>query len=65
VRWVLEVDIRKYFDSVNRSNLRALVEQRIGDGVVLRLLSKWLYAGVMEGGQVHYPEAGTPQGGVI
>jgi group II intron reverse transcriptase/maturase len=62
---VLEVDIRKYFDSVNRSNLLALVRQRIGDGVVLRLLSKWLHAGVMEGGQVHYPEAGTPQGGVI
>jgi len=65
VRWVLEVDIRKYFDSVNRSNLMALVGQRIGDGVVLRLLSKWLHAGVMEGGQVHYPEAGTSQGGVI
>jgi len=65
VRWVLEVDIRKYFDSVNRSNLLGLVGQRIGDGVVLRLLSKWLQAGVMEGGQVHYPEAGTPQGGVI
>ena len=65
VRWVLEVDIRKYFDSVNRTNLMALVGQRIGDGVVLRLLSKWLHAGVMEDGQVHYPEAGTPQGGVI
>ena len=63
--WVLEVDIRKYFDSVNRSNLLALVGQRIGDGVVLRLLSKWLHAGVMESGQVHYPEAGTPQGGVV
>lgn len=65
VRWVLEVDIRKYFDSVNRQNLLRLVGQRIGDGVVLRLLSKWLHAGVMEDGQVHYPEAGTPQGGVI
>ena len=65
VRWVLEVDIRKYFDSVNRSKLIELVSQRIGDGVVLRLLSKWLHAGVMEEGMVHYPEAGTPQGGVI
>jgi RNA-directed DNA polymerase len=65
IRWVLEVDIRKYFDSVNRTNLLKLVGQRIGDGVVLRLLSKWLHAGVMEEGQVHYPEAGTPQGGVI
>jgi group II intron reverse transcriptase/maturase len=65
VRWVLEVDIRKYFDSVNRPHLLKLVGARIGDGVVLRLLSKWLHAGVMEDGQLHYEEAGTPQGGVI
>jgi RNA-directed DNA polymerase len=65
VRWVLELDIRKYFDSVNRSKLLELVGARIGDGVVLRLLSKWLHAGVMEEGQLHFEEAGTPQGGVI
>jgi RNA-directed DNA polymerase len=65
VRWVLEVDIRKYFDSVNRKRLLALVGARIGDGVVLRLLSKWLHAGVMEAGQLHYEEAGTPQGSVL
>lgn len=65
VRWVLEVDIRKYFDSVNRTHLLELVGARIGDGVVLRLLSKWLHAGVMEDGQLHYTEAGTPQGGVV
>jgi len=64
-RWVLEVDIRKYFDSVNRSKLLELVGARMGDGVVLRLLSKWLHAGVMEEGQLHYEEAGTPQGGVV
>ncbi len=65
VSWVLEVDIRKYFDSVNRSKLLAMVSARMGDGVVLRLLSKWLHAGVMEEGQLHYEEAGTPQGGVV
>lgn len=65
IRWVLEVDIRKYFDSVNRSKLLELVDGRMGDGVVLRLLSKWLHAGVMEEGQLHYEEAGTPQGGVV
>jgi len=65
VRWVLEVDIRKYFDSVNRKRLLALVGTRIGDGVVLRLLSKWLHAGVMEAGQLHYDPAGTPQGSVV
>lgn len=65
VRWILEVDIRKYFDSVNRSKLLELVSARMGDGVVLRLLSKWLHAGVMERGQLHYEETGTPQGGVV
>jgi group II intron reverse transcriptase/maturase len=65
VRWVLEVDIRKYFDSVNRKRLLELVGARIGDGVVRRLLSKWLHAGVMEAGQLHYEEAGTPQGSVL
>ena len=65
VRWVLEVDIRKYFDSVPRQRLLELVGTRIGDGVVLRLLSKWLHAGVMETGQLHYDEAGTPQGSVL
>jgi RNA-directed DNA polymerase len=49
---VLEVDIRKYFDSVCRKRLFELISQRIGDGVVLRLISKWLHAGVMEEGLV-------------
>ena len=65
VQWVLEVDIRKYFDSVVWSNLMEIVGKRIGDGVILRLISKWLHAGVMDKGELHYPEAGTPQGGVI
>ncbi len=59
VRWVLEVDIRKYFDSVCRKRLFELISQRIGDGVVLRLISKWLHAGVMEEGLVHYEPEGT------
>ncbi len=63
--WVLEVDIRDYFGSINHEHLRDALQQRIGDGVVLRLIGKWLNAGVMEEGQLHYPEAGTPQGGVI
>jgi group II intron reverse transcriptase/maturase len=65
VRWVLEVDIRKYFDSVCRKRLFELISQRIGDGVVLRLISKWLHAGVMEDGLVHYEPEGTPQGSVL
>jgi retron-type reverse transcriptase len=63
--WVLEVDIRTYFDSIDRKQLCEVLRQRIGDGVVLRLIGKWLNAGVMERGEIRYPEAGTPQGGVI
>jgi len=51
--------------SIDHVQLRAVLSQRIGDGVVLRLIGKWLNAGVMERGAVSYPESGTPQGGVI
>jgi len=63
--WVLEVDIRKYFDTVDHAWLRTFLHRRVRDGVVLRLIGKWLNAGVMEGGSVSYPDRGTPQGGVI
>lgn len=63
--WVLEADIQKYFDSIDHGQLCEVLRQRIGDGVVLRLIGKWLNAGVMERGELNYPEAGTPQGGVI
>jgi RNA-directed DNA polymerase len=45
--------------------LRELLRQRVRDGVVLRLIGKWLNAGVMEGGAGTYPSTGSPQGGVI
>jgi len=62
---VLKIDIRKYFDSVSRTRLQELISQRIGDGVVLRLVGKWLHAGVMEDGIMHYEPEGTPQGSVL
>jgi RNA-directed DNA polymerase len=64
-RWVLEVDIRKFFDTLDHSRLRDIVRKRVRDGVLLRLISKWLSAGVMEDGAIEYPDSGTPQGGVI
>jgi RNA-directed DNA polymerase len=64
-RWVLDVDLRKYFDSIDRAKLREVLDRRVTDGVVRRLLDKWLKAGVFEDGQLHYPDLGTPQGGVI
>jgi RNA-directed DNA polymerase len=63
--WILEVDIRKFFDTLDHGHLRALLKQRVRDGVVLRLIDKWLNAGVMEDGAISYPELGSPQGGVI
>jgi RNA-directed DNA polymerase len=63
--WIVEVDIRKFFDTLDHAQLRALLERRVRDGVLLRLISKWLHAGVLEDGCLTYPESGTPQGGVI
>jgi len=63
--WILEVDIRKFFDTLDHAHLRALLRQRIRDGVLLRLIGKWLNAGVLEEGALTYPDAGTPQGGVV
>jgi len=63
--WVLDVDVRKYFDTIPHQQLRDVLSLRIRDGVIGRLVGKWLKAGVWEAGQVSYPEAGTPQGGVI
>jgi len=65
IRWILEVDIRKYFDTLKKEWLRKFLGRRVRDGVGRRLIDKWLKAGVWEKGQLSYPEDGTPQGGVI
>lgn len=63
--WVVDVDVRKYFDTIPHEKLREVLSLRIRDGVINRLVGKWLKAGIWEEGVVSYPEAGTPQGGVI
>jgi group II intron reverse transcriptase/maturase len=63
--WLLEVDIRRFFDSLDHGHLRRILRQRVRDGVLLRLIDKWLKAGALEGGSVKHPRTGTPQGGVI
>jgi RNA-directed DNA polymerase len=63
--WILEVDVRKFFDTLEHVKLQEIVRQRVHDGVIKRLVGKWLNAAVWEDGELSYPEAGTPQGGVI
>jgi group II intron reverse transcriptase/maturase len=63
--WLIEVDIRRFFDTLDHAHLRRILGQRVRDGVLMRLIGKWLNAGVLEQGSVSYPELGTPQGGVI
>jgi RNA-directed DNA polymerase len=63
--WVLEVDIRKFFDNLDHGHLRKFLQHRVRDGVLLRLIGKWLNAGVAEDGSVSYPDVGSPQGGVV
>lgn len=63
--WVLEVDIESYFDTLEHRHLRDFLANRVKDGVIRRILHKWLKAGVMEDGEVRKGRAGTPQGGVI
>ena len=63
--WLVEVDLRRFFDTLGHGQLLEIMSQRVRDGVLLRLIGKWLNAGVLEGEELSYPEAGTPQGGVI
>jgi hypothetical protein len=59
------VDIRRFFDALDHVHLREILHQRVRDGVLLRLIGKWLKAGVLESGSISYLDSGTPQGGVI
>jgi retron-type reverse transcriptase len=61
--YMVEIDIQHFFDTLDWTHLRTFLQQRIRDGVGVRLIGKWLQAGVLEEGQLHYPEAGSPQGG--
>jgi RNA-directed DNA polymerase len=63
--WVVEVDIQRFFDTLDHAWLRALLQRRMRDGVLTRLIGKWLNAGVLEGDLWTVPDEGTPQGGVI
>ena len=63
VSWVLDADIRPYFDSIKHEWMQRFLEHRIGDRRLMRLLMKWLNAGVMEDGELREMAERTPQGG--
>ena len=65
ISWVLDADISGFFDSLDHSHLREIIQRRVNDGGILRYIGKWLNAGVLDEGKLTYPETGTPQGGVI
>jgi len=65
IEWILDVDVRKYFDTLKHACLGTLLDLRVRDGVIRRLIGKWLHAGVLDRGELSFPKEGTPQGGVI
>jgi retron-type reverse transcriptase len=65
LRWVLDVDISKYYDTIQHHHLRTFLDRRVTDGVIRRMIDKWLKAGVLEYGLLQRTTEGTPQGGVV
>jgi RNA-directed DNA polymerase len=64
-RYIIDADMQNYFGSINHQCLREFLDRKIKDGVIRKMIDKWLKAGVLENGQVVYPSEGTPQGGTI
>ena len=65
INWIISADITGLFDNINKEMLKDLIRLKINDGGIIRLIGKWLNAGVMEDDRTTYPDKGTPQGGVV
>lgn len=65
LRWVIDADVKGYFDSIEHQRLREFLDLRIRDGVIRRMIDKWLKAGVLDKGVLQHSDTGTPQGGVV
>ncbi|OGV50238.1 MAG: group II intron reverse transcriptase/maturase [Lentisphaerae bacterium GWF2_44_16] len=64
-KWIVDVDLKSYFDTIDHDILMELLRKRISDARILYLVKEWLKAGIMEKGEITKPEKGTPQGGVL
>ena len=65
INWIVDADVAKFFDTIDHTQLTAILKQRVNDGAILRLIGMWLHVGVLEEGKVISSDQGTPQGGVI
>jgi group II intron reverse transcriptase/maturase len=65
INWIISADITGLFDNIDHQLLREAIRRRVNDGGIMRLIGKWLNAGVVEDDDIIYPEKGTPQGGVV
>ena len=65
LHYIIDADIKNYFGSINHGKLREFLDLRVKDGVIRKMIDKWLKAGIFENGQLSYPSEGTPQGGLI
>lgn len=65
IEWILEADIQAFFDSLDRSKLREMLQKRVADGALMRLVGKCLHVGVLDGEEFSEPDEGTAQGSII
>ena len=64
-RYIIDADIQNYFGSIDHERLREFLDRKIKDGVIRKMIDKWLKAGILEEGRITYPTAGSPQGGSL
>jgi RNA-directed DNA polymerase len=65
LHYIIDADIKSYFDTIDHSFMREFLDKRVKDGVIRKMIDKWLKAGILEGKELSYPTEGTPQGGLI
>lgn len=65
LHYIIDADIKNFFGDIDFGILREFLDKRIVDGVIRKMINKWLKAGILEDKQLHYPDAGTPQGGLV